>query len=816
MRSVRLYGFFIVFSLLVAVYTMSHSSKFHVVDEVSLFAVTESLGQRGSVDTNAIAWTQWVNSPGEVLGAFGTDGQVYSKKGPAPAFLAAPWYLLLQTVARLDVPVGLLQGTLLWNGFITAFTALLLWATAGRLGYSDRTGAGLALLFGLATIAWPYANQFFGEPLSALGLLLCFYGGLVWLQRGRYWAAGVSGVGAGITLTTVTAHAPLILLLAVYAFGTPWAIWLRRRAAGAPQPDLAYWLRGVLAFAAPLLMGAALLLAYNAARFGSPFDTGYHFDEGEGFTTPLLTGLWGLLLSPYRGVFWFTPLFVASLAAWPAFILRHRAEAAVTGVMTLTLVFLYSLWWMWWAGFAWGPRFLVPLAPFWVLWLAPWVAELIAGVGSWLRRRRIDGRPAARMTLGAWLLVILTPLSVLVQISAVVVNWVNYEIKLRELYPTDWENPLAFGPPAQSLADFFNGPVVGQWKLIKQNFTANTDLAWLWADGNIQMLLLLVGGAVIVTLVGALAQWTYALSRPTSQQTDHALPGAPVRTLLPILPVLLVTVWLGEAGHNPHYGDAGRGYRAIIDDICRIADGDEAIVTVAPFAYQIPMNWLGTACAKPLPIYGYGPSSMEHPQAQLALEQVLRKHNRVWLVTGGLPANDPENTVERWLAATAYKANDAWYEDFRLVDYATPTQLAAAPVTPLNITLVGEGTSQITIAGARASSMSLAGRALPVEILYRLQDRNAFDLRWFVQLLRPEGHPAALLDTAPEDGYTMFSSLPANTDLVERAGLLLPDNLPPGRYELIAGLYNPALAGAPRLRTQDGGDFIHLGYVTVQ
>jgi hypothetical protein len=37
-----------------------------------------------------------------------------------------------------------------------------------RLGYRDRTGMGLGLLFGLATIAWPYAKQFFGEPLSAL------------------------------------------------------------------------------------------------------------------------------------------------------------------------------------------------------------------------------------------------------------------------------------------------------------------------------------------------------------------------------------------------------------------------------------------------------------------------------------------------------------------------------------------------------------------------------------------------------------------------------------------------------------------------
>jgi hypothetical protein len=289
-----------------------------------------------------------------------------------------------------------------------------------------------------------------------------------------------------------------------------------------------------------------------------------------------------------------------------------------------------------------------------------------------------------------------------------------------------------------------------------------------------------------------------------------------VRGLAVLLPVLLVAVWLGEVGHNPHYGDPALGYRAIIQEICRQADGDEAVVTVAPFAYQIPMNWLGAECDVILPLYGYAPNSMEFPEADMALRSVLQEYNRIWFVTGGLPPNDPENTVERWLATHAYKANDSWYDDFRLLDYATPTQLRNAPLTPLNVTLVGAGTSQITVSSARVSSLSQPGRVLPVEIFYRLAHQNVDDLRWFVQLLRPEGYPAALLDTGPEDGYLPFSALPANTELVERAGLLLPDNLPPGRYELIAGLYNPAQEGAPRLRAADGSDFVRIGSVVVQ
>jgi hypothetical protein len=667
--------------------------------------------------------------------------------------------------------------------------------------------------------------MFFGEPISALSLLACFYCLRVWRTgQPQIWAL-IGGVAAGIALATVTAHAPLIAILALYGFGSPWLEeWQEKRSgsSGYEPFDRTEWAVALGLFVAPLLASAGLLLWYNEVRFGSPFDTGYHFDSGEGFTTPLWEGLWGLLVSPYRGIFWFTPLFIASVAAWPAFARTHRLEAICSALMSLALLVVYSLWWMWWGGFAWGPRFLVPLSPFLVLWLAPWLEQLTRHSGlitqflpRWNRGRGRGVR--ANLAIPEILLLILIPLSVLVQVTAVVVNFVNYEIELRSVFPTDWENPLAFSPPAQSLSDFMYSPVIGQWTLMADNFVVNTDLAWLWSDGNIQALLLGVGMAVLGTLMVAFAQWWYVLQHGSGvHRSIDALPSVPVRGLAVLLPALLVAVWIGEVGHNPHYGDPELGFRAIISEICRQADGDEALVTVAPFAYQLPMNWMGNECDTAIPIYGYATNSMEFEEADKALSGVLAGYNRVWFVTGGLPPNDPENSVERWLASHAYKANDIWYDDFRLLDFATPTQLQNAALSPMNIALVGAGTSQITVSAARVSSLSQAGRVLPVEIYYRLGAQVPVDLRWFVQLLRPEGYPVALLDTSPEDGYLPFSALPANTEVVERAGLLLPDNLPAGQYELIAGLYNPALEGAPRLRAPDGGDFVRLGTVVVQ
>ena len=51
-------------------------------------------------------------------------------------------------------------------------------------------------------------------------------------------------------------------------------------------------------------------------------------------------------------------------------------------------------------------------------------------------------------------------------------------------------------------------------------------------------------------------------------------------------------------------------------------------------------------------------------------------------------------------------------------------------------------------------------------------------------------------------------------DLVEKAGLLIPNNMPPGDYQLIIGLYNPD-DNAARLENVGGEDFIRAGAVRV-
>ncbi|MEZ4656017.1 MAG: hypothetical protein R2911_00420 [Caldilineaceae bacterium] len=117
-------------------------------------------------------------------------------------------------------------------------------------------------------------------------------------------------------------------------------------------------------------------------------------------------------------------------------------EALIIALVSLLLIGLYGKWWMWWGGFAWGPRFLAPLAPLWVLPLAECLNPRPPQIGPWKRMGRIIIIPAAL-------------LSVAVQLLSVLVNYVNYEIRLRDIFPTDWNDPLLLAhPPSNCMIGF--------------------------------------------------------------------------------------------------------------------------------------------------------------------------------------------------------------------------------------------------------------------------------------------------------------------------------------------------------------------------
>jgi hypothetical protein len=362
-----------VFWLLCGLYGLMMSGHTYSADEETMLAVSRAL-LRGEVAVTAPA--------GAPLAALrpGLEGQRYSPYGILPSLLAIPFLglaLPAQSLGPAAFEYSSRVAVTLLNVPITAATAALLAAWSLRLGASRFGAFTVALLYGLATFAWPYARTFFSEPLAALLLLLATER-LDALRIGRghpYRTLFVAGLAAGLLVATRVASGIALPLLGLYL------LWLSGQARE--------W-RWPLAWGLGLLPGFILVGWYNLARFGTPLASGYG-SEADLFTTPLFYGLYGLLFSPGKSLFLYAPPLLLGIAG--AFSLAHKHKPLLVLIYSLALahILLYARWGEWAGGGVWGPRFLLPIVGL----------LLLPAAGLWQNgSRRQPWRIAAVLLLG--------------------------------------------------------------------------------------------------------------------------------------------------------------------------------------------------------------------------------------------------------------------------------------------------------------------------------------------------------------------------------------------------------------------------------
>jgi len=467
------------FALLLSVYLLTFSGVYHSSDEMSMLVATDSLARRGAWDTDLLRWQ------GQQQGSFGADDHLYSRKGIGMTLAALPLYwLALQSAA-----VGNVQAAMWTNGLLTALTGVLIYGTLRRLGYLRGPSLGVALAYGLATMAWPYARFFFSETLAAAGLMVSMYalvsdrahdtdtlpasGGHTSPARpdgqprsARWRWPLLAGIGLALALLARLNNAIAVPFFAFRLLAGCYRRSGRRWAA---------WVGPLVAFGLPVLAALALSGWYNWLRFGSPLITGYLPEESWSYS--FFKGLYGLTFSPGKGLFWYNPILFAALIALPAFFRRHRIEAAVVCGVVLANVAFYAPWYLWWAGHAWGPRFLVAILPLAILPLAPALAA------------------AARSRAVALALALLAVVSVGVQVLGVAVSF--------NLYLEDIFAELYLYHPA-TLFDPSYSPLARQWRYLRPE---NLDLAWM-QEGALREPALGLGLALLaISLVALWQAW---------------------------------------------------------------------------------------------------------------------------------------------------------------------------------------------------------------------------------------------------------------------------------------------------------------------
>ena len=294
-----------------------------------------------------------------LLGQGQLDGSRYSIYGP---IFSAPLWYLGQVVGGAEYWLGR------YNLLLLALAvAALYWLLRNHL---DHTILRTFLLLLVAASMFPnHIENYYGEVFTAL----CVAVGLTLVVFRRRW--GWVGVVIGV------ANAPATL--AGLAFVTAKHLLQHRR--------LRVILVGVAA--------GALILLESWVRRGDPFNSGYGHDGGattlmpfsghSGFSYPFLFGVFSILLSFGKGLFFYTPGILLPvrkrLLALGGAARRQLLDLYGYWMLFLVgLVVIYAKWWAWYGGWFWGPRFFliasIPASLALAVWLHSRDQSLLANV----------------------------------------------------------------------------------------------------------------------------------------------------------------------------------------------------------------------------------------------------------------------------------------------------------------------------------------------------------------------------------------------------------------------------------------------------
>ncbi len=245
-------------------------------------------------------------------------GHIYSVKAPGTSYTALiPWMIFRIALLPMNAAhepqywafVTYLT-TVFTTGLLISAMCVVMFRFARFLGASDGRAAGVALILGLGTIAFPYATELTGEPVAAVCVFTAFYLLATFVTRPSSMRAFAAGFLAG---WAVLNDYPVFLVAAAIGI---YALFKLRD------------FKHLAAFSVGAAVTVAIMLAYNWGAFGNPFFFSYQafklaptenrqFPEQAvgfvGLTYPKMRILWNVLLDPQRGLFFCNPVLLLSI-----------------------------------------------------------------------------------------------------------------------------------------------------------------------------------------------------------------------------------------------------------------------------------------------------------------------------------------------------------------------------------------------------------------------------------------------------------------------------------------------------------------------
>lgn len=335
----------IVIYFCIAVYVLPMYPHGGSANELTRWATAASIVEHGSFD---IAWTEELIGPNVDTARIGSN--LYSNKAPGVALLGVPAYAAVRPFIG---PPDASNIRISWFAMKVVSATLPLLILAVWLYRKGADELGLAALF-FATPLFVYSLLLFSHALAAVLIYAAFrllFDGERTSQKNYFLAGAFCGLA-------VVSELPAAIAVVVFAVGV---IFKRDRA-------------GIAWFAAAGLPFLVVLLAYNAALFGSALSFSYAHESfpewaevagkgifGIGF--PTLSNAYLLLLSPSRGLLFFAPILALGLASLVTSPERRSPRHLVRVAAIVASIIVLCGHGAAHGGWAFGPRYIVFVIP---------------------------------------------------------------------------------------------------------------------------------------------------------------------------------------------------------------------------------------------------------------------------------------------------------------------------------------------------------------------------------------------------------------------------------------------------------------------
>ncbi len=330
-----------IFLLVAAVYAAAGPGRIDIIDGQYRFEVARNLLEDGSVQLRDPFLGDAV--PG-IVGA-------YSPYGISGSIVSLPLVLLAKATGTgsVDRQQFFFSFT---SGVLGAATAAMLFLFYTSLGIGRRAALLWTLVAAFATLAFPAATSVFDQTQHGFFVISACYLALLAARRESMALAMAGGVALAVLVNFQETYAILFPTLGLATLASPGASREQRRRS----------IDRFIVFNFVGCLGLLVWAALNNFRFGSLLYSGKGMNHPPSFGNPLI-GLAGLLFSPGKSIFLYSPPTAIALFGVYQLLRRHRRLGQAVVAASVAYLGLISMLSFYGGDWCWGPRYFVVILP---------------------------------------------------------------------------------------------------------------------------------------------------------------------------------------------------------------------------------------------------------------------------------------------------------------------------------------------------------------------------------------------------------------------------------------------------------------------